>query len=73
MFVCNCLKFPKANVGNILSKLRSIPAEQLNEIRKFLTLSDPRNTGFIPYESFRYSITANIYMVRYIHRYICKI
>lgn len=58
MFVCNCLKFPKANVGNILSKLRSVPEEKQSEIRKFLALSDPRNTGFIPYESLRYSSTA---------------
>lgn len=53
MFVCNCLKFPKSNVGIILSKLRSIPEEKQSEIRKFLILSDPNNTGFIPYESFR--------------------
>ncbi|XP_070771058.1 EF-hand domain-containing family member C2 [Enoplosus armatus] len=46
-------EFPKANVGNILSKLRSMPEEKQREIRKFLTLSDPTNTGFIPYESFR--------------------
>ncbi|XP_047457110.1 EF-hand domain-containing family member C2 [Mugil cephalus] len=46
-------EFPKANMGNILSKLRSFPEEKQSEIRKFLTLSDPRNTGFIPYESFR--------------------
>ncbi|XP_034550046.1 EF-hand domain-containing family member C2 [Notolabrus celidotus] len=46
-------EFPKANIGNIISKLRSIPEDQQSEIRKFLTLSDPGNTGFIPYESFR--------------------
>nr|XP_033472943.1 EF-hand domain-containing family member C2 [Epinephelus lanceolatus] len=46
-------EFPKANVGNILSKLRSVPEEKQSEIRKFLTLSDPGNSGFIPYESFR--------------------
>ncbi|XP_073330014.1 EF-hand domain-containing family member C2 [Pagrus major] len=46
-------EFPKSNVGNILSKLRSIPEEKQREIRKFLALSDPSNTGFIPYESFR--------------------
>ncbi|XP_071340390.1 EF-hand domain-containing family member C2 isoform X3 [Trachinotus anak] len=46
-------EFPKANVGNIFSKLHSIPEEKQSEIRKFLTLSDPSNTGFIPYESFR--------------------
>ncbi|XP_041806902.1 EF-hand domain-containing family member C2 [Chelmon rostratus] len=45
-------EFPKANVGNIISKLRSIPEEKQSEIRKFLALNDP-NTGFIPYESFR--------------------
>ncbi|XP_076603763.1 EF-hand domain-containing family member C2 [Chaetodon auriga] len=46
-------EFPKANVGNILSKLRSVSDEKQSEIRKFLALSDPNNTGFIPYESFR--------------------
>ncbi|XP_074551236.1 EF-hand domain-containing family member C2 isoform X2 [Halichoeres trimaculatus] len=45
-------EFPKANVGNIISQLRSIPEEKQSEIWKFLTLSDPSNTGFIPYESF---------------------
>ncbi|XP_071380863.1 EF-hand domain-containing family member C2 [Centroberyx affinis] len=46
-------EFPKANVGSILSKLRSIPEEKQSEMKKFLALSDPSNTGFIPYESFR--------------------
>ncbi|XP_054471819.1 EF-hand domain-containing family member C2 [Anoplopoma fimbria] len=46
-------KFPKANVGNILSKLRSVPEEKQSEIRTFLTLSDPGNTGSISYESLR--------------------
>ncbi|XP_069389268.1 EF-hand domain-containing family member C2 [Paralichthys olivaceus] len=46
-------EFPKANVGNILSKLRSAPEEKQSEMRKFLTLSDPGNTGIIPYESLR--------------------
>ncbi|XP_067460234.1 EF-hand domain-containing family member C2 [Thunnus thynnus] len=46
-------EFPKANMGNILSKLRLVPEEKQSEIRKFLALSDPSNTGFISYESFR--------------------
>ncbi|KAM3861872.1 EF-hand domain-containing family member C2 [Diretmus argenteus] len=46
-------EFPKANVGSIFSKLRSISEERQTEIRQFLALSDPGNTGFIPYESFR--------------------
>ncbi|XP_075960506.1 EF-hand domain-containing family member C2 [Anarhichas minor] len=50
-------EFPKANVGNVLSKLRSLPEEKQSEIRKFLTLSDPSNTGFISYESFRGLLT----------------
>ncbi|KAM6979323.1 EF-hand domain-containing family member C2 [Tautogolabrus adspersus] len=50
-------EFPKANVGNIISKLRSIPEEKQSEIRKFLTLSDPGNAGVIPYESFRGLLT----------------
>lgn len=55
MFVCRPPKFSKANTGNILSKLRSIPEDKKSEIKKFLTLSDPNNTGLISYESFRYS------------------
>ncbi|XP_023249211.1 EF-hand domain-containing family member C2 [Seriola lalandi dorsalis] len=51
------LCFPKANIGNIFSKLRSIPEEGQSEIRKFLTLSDPSNTGLIPYEAFRSLLT----------------
>ncbi|KAM4730859.1 EF-hand domain-containing family member C2 isoform 2-T2 [Anableps anableps] len=46
-------EFPRANTANIFSKLRSIPEGKQSEIRKFLSLSDPSNTGFIPYESFR--------------------
>ncbi|XP_011487801.1 EF-hand domain-containing family member C2 isoform X2 [Oryzias latipes] len=46
-------EFSKANTGNILSKLRSIPEDKKSEIKKFLTLSDPNNTGLISYESFR--------------------
>ncbi|CAK6967716.1 EF-hand domain-containing family member C2 [Scomber scombrus] len=50
-------EFPKANIGNILSKLRSVPEEKKSEIRKFLALSDPSNTGFISYESLRGLLT----------------
>ncbi|XP_014194781.1 EF-hand domain-containing family member C2 isoform X2 [Haplochromis burtoni] len=46
-------EFPRANMGIIISKLRSLPEEKQREIRKFLTLSDPSNTGFIPFESIR--------------------
>ncbi|MCJ8732529.1 hypothetical protein PDJAM_G00212430 [Pangasius djambal] len=46
-------EFPRANIGTILSKLKSIPEEKQKEIKQFLALSDPGNTGFIPYESFR--------------------
>ncbi|XP_067373326.1 EF-hand domain-containing family member C2 isoform X2 [Channa argus] len=46
-------EIPKANVGVILSKLGSFSEEKLREIKKFLTLNDPSNTGYIPYESFR--------------------
>ncbi|KAM6934882.1 EF-hand domain-containing family member C2 [Xenentodon cancila] len=46
-------EFPKANIGNILSKLRSISEGEQAEVRKFVALSDPGNTGFIPYQSFR--------------------
>ncbi|XP_040058288.2 EF-hand domain-containing family member C2 [Gasterosteus aculeatus] len=50
-------EFPKANVGNILSKLRSLPEEKRSEIRAFLTLSDAGSTGFISYESLRGLLT----------------
>lgn len=43
-----------ANIGTILSKLKSIPEEKQKEIKQFLALSDSGNTGFVPYESFRY-------------------
>ncbi|XP_060732345.1 EF-hand domain-containing family member C2 [Tachysurus vachellii] len=46
-------EFPMANIGTILSKLKSIPEEKQKEIKQFLALSDSGNTGFIPYESFR--------------------
>ncbi|XP_060945021.1 EF-hand domain-containing family member C2 [Limanda limanda] len=46
-------EFPQANVGTILSKLRSLPEEKLSEMRKLLTLSDPGDSGFISYESLR--------------------
>ncbi|XP_076857478.1 EF-hand domain-containing family member C2 [Brachyhypopomus gauderio] len=46
-------EFPMANVGTILSKLKSIPENKHKEIKQFLAQSDPSNTGFIPYESFR--------------------
>ncbi|XP_077393798.1 EF-hand domain-containing family member C2 [Festucalex cinctus] len=46
-------QFPKANIGTILAKLRSIPEEKQREIGNFLTLNDPTNTGFVTFESFR--------------------
>ncbi|XP_019732440.1 EF-hand domain-containing family member C2 [Hippocampus comes] len=46
-------QFPKANFGTILAKLRSIPEEKQREIRNFLMLNDPTNTGFVTFESFR--------------------
>ncbi|XP_062258095.1 EF-hand domain-containing family member C2 [Platichthys flesus] len=45
------LEFPQANVGNVLSKLGSLPEEKLSEMRRSLTLSDPGDTGFISYQS----------------------
>ncbi|KAG7502356.1 hypothetical protein JOB18_018105 [Solea senegalensis] len=57
-YTCNYMErhhdeFPKSNVSNILSKLRSLPVEKQSEMKKFLTLSDPNNTGVIPYHCFR--------------------
>ncbi|XP_061649237.1 EF-hand domain-containing family member C2 [Phyllopteryx taeniolatus] len=46
-------QFPKANLGAILAKLRSIPEEKQREIRNFLTLRDPADTGFVTFDSFR--------------------
>ncbi|KAJ0070118.1 hypothetical protein NL108_002431, partial [Boleophthalmus pectinirostris] len=45
-------EFAIANVGTILSKLRSIPEDKQKEIKTFLALTDPSNSGFIPYEPF---------------------
>ncbi|XP_054642272.1 EF-hand domain-containing family member C2 isoform X1 [Dunckerocampus dactyliophorus] len=46
-------QFPKADIGIILGKVRSIQEEKQREIRNFLSLSDPANTGFVTFESFR--------------------
>ncbi|CAL9690452.1 unnamed protein product [Knipowitschia caucasica] len=46
-------EFAKANVGNILSKLRSVPDDKHKEVKTFLALSDPSNSGFIHYDSLR--------------------
>ncbi|XP_066542784.1 EF-hand domain-containing family member C2 isoform X2 [Hoplias malabaricus] len=46
-------EFPRANIGTILSKLKSIQEEKQKEIKRFLAISDPGNSGLIPYESFR--------------------
>lgn len=47
-------------MGSILSKLQSIPEDKQKEIMTFLAHSDPSNSGFIPYESFRYIQIQNI-------------
>lgn len=55
-FVCVFfLKFPRSNLGNILSKIKSVPEEKQSEIKKFLALNDPDNTGVIPYYTLRCS------------------
>ncbi|XP_061917651.1 EF-hand domain-containing family member C2 isoform X1 [Entelurus aequoreus] len=46
-------QFPKADIGIILGKLRSIPEEKQRELRNFLALGDPANTGFVAFASFR--------------------
>ncbi|XP_038125122.1 EF-hand domain-containing family member C2 isoform X2 [Cyprinodon tularosa] len=46
-------QFPRANADIILSKVRSFPEDKHSRIREFLALSDPTNTGLVPYESFR--------------------
>uniref|UniRef100_A0A3B4AFN7 EF-hand domain-containing family member C2 n=1 Tax=Periophthalmus magnuspinnatus TaxID=409849 RepID=A0A3B4AFN7_9GOBI len=46
-------EFARADVGSILSKLRSISDDKQREIQTFLTLSDPSGSGFIHYEPFR--------------------
>ncbi|XP_057707390.1 EF-hand domain-containing family member C2 [Corythoichthys intestinalis] len=52
-------QFPKANIGSILAKLRLIPEEKQREIRNVLTLSDPTNTGFVTFDSFRSLLMAS--------------
>ncbi|KAJ8383515.1 hypothetical protein AAFF_G00219650 [Aldrovandia affinis] len=49
----NAEEFPRANIGTIVSKLRSLSADRRREITQFLALSDPESTGVIQYESFR--------------------
>uniref|UniRef100_A0A8C2L9R5 EF-hand domain-containing family member C2 n=1 Tax=Cyprinus carpio TaxID=7962 RepID=A0A8C2L9R5_CYPCA len=46
-------EFPKANIGTIISKVKSISEEEQKKVKQFFTMSDPSSTGFIPYESFR--------------------
>ncbi|XDV30268.1 hypothetical protein PO909_033222 [Leuciscus waleckii] len=46
-------EFPKANIGTIISKVKSISEEQQKKVKQFIMMSDPSSTGFIPYESFR--------------------
>uniref|UniRef100_A0A3P8ULF5 EF-hand domain-containing family member C2 n=1 Tax=Cynoglossus semilaevis TaxID=244447 RepID=A0A3P8ULF5_CYNSE len=46
-------EFPRSNLGNILSKIKSVPEEKQSEIKKFLALNDPDNTGVIPYYTLR--------------------
>ncbi|TRY94015.1 hypothetical protein DNTS_029585 [Danionella cerebrum] len=46
-------EFPKANIGIIISKIKSISEEQQKETKQFFTITDPSNAGFIPFDSFR--------------------
>ncbi|XP_056610503.1 EF-hand domain-containing family member C2 [Triplophysa dalaica] len=46
-------EFPRSNVGTIISKIKSIREEQKKKVKQFLMMSDPGNTGFVSYESFR--------------------
>ncbi|NP_001296746.1 EF-hand domain-containing family member C2 [Danio rerio] len=46
-------EFPKANIGTIISKVKSISEEQQKKVKQFFTMSDPSSTGSLPYESFR--------------------
>ncbi|KAL0185169.1 hypothetical protein M9458_020866, partial [Cirrhinus mrigala] len=45
-------EFPKANIGTIISKVKSISEEEQKKVKQFFTMTDPSSTGFIPYESF---------------------
>ncbi|XP_064167087.1 EF-hand domain-containing family member C2 [Anguilla rostrata] len=49
----NAEEFPMANLGTILSKLKSLSEDQRKEIKQFLVMSDPGNTGVAQYEPFR--------------------
>ncbi|KAJ8256181.1 hypothetical protein COCON_G00200450 [Conger conger] len=48
----NAEEFPMANIGTILSKLKSISKDKQKEIKQFFAMSDPANTFIIPYEPF---------------------
>uniref|UniRef100_A0A8C2B8G9 EF-hand domain (C-terminal) containing 2 n=1 Tax=Cyprinus carpio TaxID=7962 RepID=A0A8C2B8G9_CYPCA len=43
------LNFPKANIDTIISKVKSISEEEKKVVKRFFTMNNPSNTGFIPY------------------------
>ncbi|KAJ8350395.1 hypothetical protein SKAU_G00255250 [Synaphobranchus kaupii] len=49
----NSDEFPRANVGAILSKLKSVSEDKQKEMKQLVALSDPGSSGVIPYEPFR--------------------
>ncbi|XP_066562925.1 EF-hand domain-containing family member C2 isoform X2 [Amia ocellicauda] len=46
-------EFPKANIGTIVSKLKSLCESRMKEIKQAFRMNDPGNTGVIAYEPFR--------------------
>uniref|UniRef100_A0A8C2IZK7 EF-hand domain (C-terminal) containing 2 n=1 Tax=Cyprinus carpio TaxID=7962 RepID=A0A8C2IZK7_CYPCA len=42
-------EFPKANIDTIISKVKSISEEEKKVVKRFFTMNNPSNTGFIPY------------------------
>uniref|UniRef100_A0AAY4DGB5 EF-hand domain-containing family member C2 n=1 Tax=Denticeps clupeoides TaxID=299321 RepID=A0AAY4DGB5_9TELE len=49
----HALEFPRASVGIILSKVKSISEDKQKEIKNFFAMSDPENSGCLNYEVFR--------------------
>ncbi|KAG9349598.1 hypothetical protein JZ751_028046 [Albula glossodonta] len=49
----NAEEFPMADIGIVISKLKSLSEDKQKEIKQVLAMSDPENTGVIPYEPFR--------------------
>ncbi|XP_048826270.1 EF-hand domain-containing family member C2 isoform X2 [Brienomyrus brachyistius] len=49
----HAMEFPRANIGTIVSKLKSISEDKRREIERLLAVSDPEDTGVVSYGPLR--------------------